>query len=136
MALRRELRMSDKNKKCILTLLISLMTLLILQHLTISEPVSSKSMEDLDYTYSESDIKETIKQQVREKIEAALQSANSYFQANDDCGSDQDFESINDQLDQYLTNRKQCLLKYCGDVCKTKDYAKKGIFVTFEFSYR
>ena len=136
MALRRELRMSDKNKKCILTLFISLMTLLILQHLTISEPVSSKSMEDLDYTYSESDIKETIKQQVREKIEAALQSANSYFQANDDCGSDQDFESINDQLDQYLTNRKQCLLKYCGDVCKTNDYAKKGIFLTFEFSYR
>ena len=135
MVLRRELRMSDRNKKCILLIVISLITLVILQRFITNEPVSSKSMEDLDYTYSESDIKETIKQQVREKIEAALQSANSYFQENDDCGSDQDFESINDQLDQYLTNRKQCLLKYCGDVCKTKDYAKKGIFLNFEFSY-
>ena len=72
MALRRELRMSDKNKKCILVLVISLMTLVILQRITINEPVSSESMDDLDYTYSESYIKETIKQQVREKIEAAF----------------------------------------------------------------
>ena len=136
MVLRRELRMSNKNKKCVLALVISLMTLVILQRITINEPVSSESMEDLDYTYSESYIKETIKQQVREKIEAALQSANNYFQEDDECGSDQDFENRNDQLDQYLTNRKKCLLKYCGDVCKTKDGANKGIPWTFEFSYR
>ena len=131
MVLRRELRMSDRNKKCILLIVISLITLVILQRFITNEPVSSKSMEDLDYTYSESDIKETIKQQVREKIEAALQSANNYFQEDDECGSDQDFENRNDQLDQYLTNRRQCLLKYCGHVCKTKDGVNKGIFLSF-----
>ena len=136
MALRRDLRMSDKNKKCILVLVISLMTLVILQRITINEPLSSESMEDVDYTYSESYIKETIKQQVREKIEAALQSANNYFQEDDECESDQDFENRNDQLDQYMTHRKKCLLKYCGAVCKTKDGAHKGIFLTFELSYR
>ena len=136
MALRRELRMSDKNKKCILVLVISLMTLVIIQRFTINEPVSFKSMDDLNYMYSESYIKETIKQRVREKIDAALQSANNYFQDDDECGSDQDFENRKDQLDQYLTHRKKCLLKYCGAVCKTKDGANKGISLTFELSYR
>ena len=106
MALKRELRISDKNKKCIVVLVISLMTLVIVQHFTINEPASSKSMEELDYTYSKSYIKETIKQQVREKIEAALQTTNNHFQEDDECGSDQDLENRNDQLDQYLTNRK------------------------------
>ena len=136
MVLRRELRMSNKNKKCVLALVISLMTLVILQRININEPVSSESMEDLDYTYSESYIKETIKQQIRERIEVALQSANNYFQEDDECESDQDFENKNDQLDQYLTNRKKCLLKYCGDVCKTKSGADKGISLRIEFSYR
>ena len=106
MALRRESKMSDKYKKCILVLVISLMTLVIIQRFTINEPVSFKSMDDLNYMYSESYIKETIKQRVREKIDAALQSANNYFQDDDECGSDQDFENRNDQLDQYMTHRK------------------------------
>ena len=82
----------------------------------------------LENMYSESYSKETIKQQVSEKIEVALQSANNHFQEDDDeCGNDQDFENKNDQLDQYLANRRKCLLKYCGDVCKTKSGANEGI---------
>ena len=119
MALKRELRMSDRNKICISLLVVSLMTLIILENM-----------------YSESYSKETIKQQVSEKIEVALQSANNHFQEDDDeCGNDQDFENKNDQLDQYLANRRKCLLKYCGDVCKTKSGANEGISSRIEFSY-
>ena len=111
MALKRELRMSGRNKICILLLVVSLMTLIILENM-----------------YSESYSKENIKQQVSEKVEVARQSANNYSQEDDDeCGNDQDFENRNDQLDQYLANRKKCLLKYCGDVCKTKSGANEGI---------
>ena len=111
MALKRESTISDRNKKCILLLVIYLMTLII-----------------LEYTYSESYTTETAKQQVRENIGVTLQSTNNYFQVDDDeCGNDQNFENTNDQLDQYLANRKQCLLKYCGDVCKTNFGSKKGI---------
>ena len=66
MALKRELRMSNRNKICISLLVVSLMTLIILENM-----------------YSESYSKETIKQQVSEKIEVALQSANNYFQEDD-----------------------------------------------------
>ena len=110
MALKREVRMSDRNKKCILLLVISLMAIIILEN-----------------KYSEFYSKKTIKQQVKEKTELPLQSANNYFHEDDDeCGNDQDFKR-NDQLDQYLANRKQCLLKYCGDVCKTNFGSNKGI---------
>ena len=120
MALKREIRMSDRNKKCVSLLVIFLMTVI-----------------TSEYTYSESYSKEAIKQQVSEKIEVALQSENNYFQETDDeCGNDQDFQNKNDQLDQYLANRKKCLLKYCGDVCKTKSGADKGISLRIEFSYR
>ena len=119
-ALKRELRMSDRNKKCVLLLVISLMTVII-----------------LEYTYSESYCKEARKQQVSENIEVALQSENNYFQETDDeCENDQDFENRNGQLEQYLANRRKCLLKYCGDVCKTKSGADKGISLRIEFSYR
>ena len=111
MAMKRELRMSDRNKKCVLLLVISLMTVII-----------------LEYTYSESYCKEARKQQVSENIEVALQSENNYFQETDDeCGNDQDFQNRIDKLDQYLANRKQCILKYCGDVCKTNFGSNKGI---------
>ena len=111
MALKRELRMSNRNKICISLLVVSLMTLIILENM-----------------YSESYSKENIKQQVSEKIEVARQSPNNYSQEDDDeCGNDQDFENRNDQLDQYLANRRKCLLKYCGDVCKTKSGANEGI---------
>ena len=120
MTLKRELRMSDRNKKCVLLLVISLMTVII-----------------LEYTYSESYCKEARKQQVSENIEVALQSENNYFKETDDeCENDQDFENRNGQLEQYLANRRKCLLKYCGDVCKTKSGADKGISLRIEFSYR
>ena len=39
--------------------------------------------------------------------------------AKDDCESDFTGENTEQRMDEYLKHRKQCLLKYCGDVCKT-----------------
>merc|ERR1712018_1090600 len=40
--------------------------------------------------------------------------------SNDDCESDFTGENTEQRMDEYLKHRKQCLLKYCGDVCKTR----------------
>ena len=40
----------------------------------------------------------------------------------DDDGYENDYsgENTDQRMDEYLKHRKQCLLKYCGDVCKTR----------------
>ena len=46
--------------------------------------------------------------------------------ANDDCESDFAGENTEQRMDEYLKHRKQCLLKYCGDVCKTRQESGGG----------
>ena len=46
--------------------------------------------------------------------------------ANDDCESDFTGENTEQRMDEYLKHRKQCLLKYCGDVCKTRQESGGG----------
>ena len=39
---------------------------------------------------------------------------------DDGCENDYTGENTEQRMDEYLKHRKQCLLKYCGDVCKTR----------------
>ena len=131
MVLRSKLRINDKNKKYAIALAISLTTLLLLQYFSTNESANSKGTGDLDYTYSESDIKEMIKQQIKDKAEEIFQSAkalSNYFHEEEDCEDDQNYETENNALDLYLDTRKKCLLKYCGNVCETEDGENRGMF--------
>lgn len=128
MALRREFRMSDKNKKYAIVILFGLLTVAVLQYFSTNEPkLEANLTANLDYTYTDSDIKDMIKQQVKEKVEAMINSAKAitnYFNNEDGCESDP--ENADNVLEKYLINRKKCLLKYCGDVCKTKEEFNQG----------
>mgnify|MGYP007045517802 CR=1 FL=1 len=52
--------------------------------------------------------------------------------ANDDCESDFAGENTEQRMDEYLKHRKQCLLKYCGDVCKTRQESGGGKYLGVE----
>ena len=45
---------------------------------------------------------------------------------DDDCESDFVGEYSEQRMDEYIKHRKNCLLKYCGDVCKTRHESGGG----------
>ena len=127
MAFRRELRMNDKNKKCGIALVVSFVTLIILQYSSSFIPSDTKSRENLDWNQ---DIKARIKEQIKEKAESMINSARAiddFFHEDDGCETDQSLENKNNVMEEYLVNRKHCLLKYCGDVCINDVFSCIGI---------
>ena len=129
MAFRRELRMSDKNKKCGIALVVLILTLVLLQYFSSNAPSNTNSRENLDWSR---DIKKMLKEQVKEKAESMINSAKAiedFFHEDDGCESDQNQENKNNVMEEYLVNRKRCLLKYCGDVCRTKQESSRGMYL-------
>lgn len=45
---------------------------------------------------------------------------------DDDCESDYVAEYTHQRMDEYLKHRRECLLKYCGDVCITSSESGGG----------
>ena len=46
---------------------------------------------------------------------------------SDGCESDFVGEFTNQRMDEYLKHRRECILKYCGDVCKTRAESGGGM---------
>ena len=87
MAFRRELRMSDKNKKCGIALVVLILTLVLLQYFSSNAPSNTNSRENLDWSR---DIKKMLKEQVKEKAESMINSAKAiedFFHEDDGLSS-------------------------------------------------
>ena len=98
MAFRRELRMSDKNKKCGIALVVLFLTLVLLQYFSSNAPSDTNSRENLDWNR---DIKKMLKEQVKEKAESMINSAKAiedFFHEDDGCESDQNQENKNNVM--------------------------------------